>query len=247
MEKSIIMEQNRHMFIYGPNGLDRQIFLQQLESEYPIKTNVYSPIGIYVKDLKLPIIENNGIDKTKLGILTRDYLINSIAYQMIENIHNQSVIELLGNKAKELSYWIEKYIDCDKCDIKQLLSALKTCKDIYYEAYIKYLELSKIHIDFDKLPISYLDIEKFARELKNILNNKAYFDIIIDQQEQFPLELQQAINWLVTKRINGSVSMKVFCEREQWKTTYDLNGEIMDYCHDYGTHEINDFSKIIKL
>lgn len=236
MEKynKYIMEQNRHMFIYD-YGIDRQNYLIQLETAYPIKTEQYSPMAICMDDLRLPDIRNEEIDKTKIAILTREYLIYSIAYKILKKVYEQIDINLLSDRINNLSFWLEKNSsNSDKIDeLKQLLQNLEKSVNFYIESYFEVLKTGKFSLDFDKLPISYMNIERFTKDIKSFLNNKSYFGIVINQQGQISLELQQAINWLVTKRINSNISIKVFCEEDAWKTYYDLDGVLAENIHDY--------------
>ena len=234
-----IMEQNRHMFIYD-DGIERQNYLTQLENAYPIKTEQYSPMAIYMDELRLPNVNNEEIDKTKIAILTREYLIYSIAYKILKKIYEQIDINSLNDRINNLSFWLEKNnSDIDKInELKQLLQNLEKSVNFYIESYFEVLKTGKFSLDFDKLPISYMNIEKFTKDIKSFLNNKSYFGIIINQQGQISLELQKAINWLITKRINSNISIKVFCQESNWETYYDLDGTLAENIHDYESVKI---------
>jgi len=240
-----IINQNRHMFIYD-DGIDRRVFLKQLENDYPVKLDEYSPMAIYMDDLELPEVEEGKIvDKIKINILVREYLIYSIAYKIMKNICEQIDINLLSDRINNVLFWLDKRNDSSNAqvdDLKKLLQDLETSVNFYVESYINFLKTDKINLDMDKLPISYIEIQRFARDIKKFLNNNAYFGIIIDQQGNLSKELQQAVNWLITKRINGNISVKVFTKEEDWKTYCDLDGIFAENVHDYESIKINRFT-----
>lgn len=62
---------------------------------------------------------------------------------------------------------------------------------------------------------------------KKMINTNSHFSLIFDRQTPVSLVSQQAINGLVTRRINSDISLNVVCERNDCKTYYDLTGMLL--------------------
>jgi len=239
------LEESRHMFIYDENN-GRQEFIKQLESEFPIKTGENSPMAIYMKDLYLPKIEKTeDIDKIKVAILTRDYFEYSIAREIVKKIYEQIDLSLLNDRINNILIWFgrENSSSINKLEaLKILLQGLEESVNFYSEAYSELVKTGDFISDMS-IPIPYINVEGFTRTVQNLLNNQSHFGIIIDQQDNLSIELQRAINWLVGKRINGRLSIKVFTKEQDWKTYYDLNGTFIEAVHDYEVIKINSLNK----
>ena len=83
------------------------------------------------------------------------------------------------------------------------------------------------------MKIPFLDINSFTQKIKEMLNNNSYFCIIADQQEPISIYSQQALNSLINMRINSNLSLKIACNKDEWKTYYDLSGLLIENVHDY--------------
>ena len=85
---------------------------------------------------------------------------------------------------------------------------------------------------------------------KKMVNTNSHFSLIFDQQTPIPLVSQQAINSIVTRRINSDISMNVVCNRNEWNTYYGLDGMLAEVTHDYGDRNLEDlvpgFQKVKK-
>ena len=108
--KKQIMEQSRHQFVYSYSDNNRKLFLQKLERLYPIKMDCNSPMCIYLKEYGLPKISmtNNEIDKSKIDILSREYLSSSIAHSILQKSRYNVEIDLLNKKRTEFYEQIDE-------------------------------------------------------------------------------------------------------------------------------------------
>lgn len=239
------LEESRHMFIFDENN-GRREFIKQLEIDFPIKTGENSPMAIYMKDLYLPKVEVEDVDKMKMTILTRDYLEYSIAREIVKKIYEQIDLSSLNDRINNILIWFgrENSSSINKLEaLKILLQRLEESVNFYSEAYSELVKTGDFVSDMST-PIPYINVEGFARTIKNLLNNQSHFGIIIDQQDNLSIELQRAINWLVNARINGRLSLKVFTKESDWKTYYDLDGDFIEAVHDYEVIKINSLRKI---
>jgi hypothetical protein len=240
------MGESRHQFIYGRNTKEREELLKEAASRYPVKLDESSPFGIYICDKGLPEVpkENNGLDKSSLITFNREYCSTLIATSIFDTIMQQQKMSILEQRAEKfIEEFNRLFLNENHSPIKSLheiKSLLDEAKSIYYSEYVKYIESGKSTYYADNIPVSFFDIDKLVSYIKEMLNNNSYFGIIIDKQHPLSNKFHQAINSLVSYRINANVSMKVACDPDEWDTYYSLNGVRVDDSHDYGRVELDD-------
>ncbi len=89
--EEIIMEQNRHQFIYGYNTSERQMLLDNLIRLYVIENNVDKPIGIYLSKFNMEF--NDGRDKIRLYSIAREFLTFNIIYSILKEVLNNCALD----------------------------------------------------------------------------------------------------------------------------------------------------------
>ena len=125
------------------------------------------------------------------------------------------------------SYTTKKRID----DVEDLRGMLFRSINVYLEAYIKYQENGKLDF-YDKLEFPYVMIYNMLECLKDELNLKKYFVLLIEIDND-TIYNQMAINSYIASRCNGYLSVNVLCSEDGWKYYYSSNGQLIEYIHDY--------------
>lgn len=81
-----IMNQSRHLFIYGWNSDHRSDFLKRFEEDYPVSTDSNRPVALYFDSLGIPKqdISLSGKDPYLLNASCREYLSFTVAAKILE-------------------------------------------------------------------------------------------------------------------------------------------------------------------
>ena len=249
--KREIMEQSRHLFIYGYNNEKRSNFLKELEKEYPLLIDSNKPVALYFDSLgfKRQDVDLSGKDKGLVNSLSREYMSFSIVTKMLErsmgndedilNSRLSKLINLLNSNTREIK------------NVKELLNELKSSRDFFYENYYNYINGITDNVPISKLLIPFIELEMFTRKFKACMNINSYFGIIVDKKTPLAISSVQAINGLIYGRINSDISIKVALEPDDWEIYRTLNGDFIESIHDYGCVELDDsyeddFEKIMK-
>ena len=244
--KKTIMEQSRHMFIYGYNTDYRSNFLQSLEGEYPIIADSNKPLALYFDSLGIPETDVS-IKEKDLYLKNRiceEYLSFSLAAKILEKTLEKTTV--LDSKLSRLLYLMNRMQNksCEEIKtIEDLLKEIKTSRDFYYEYYFKYISGEVKSIPIDKISIPFMEIDMFVSNFKNGMNLDSYIGIIFDKKIPQEISWVKAINNLISRRINKDISIKVALEPDAWETYTSTNGQLIEATHDYGTIELDDSLK----
>lgn len=244
--KKTIMEQSRHMFIYGYNTDYRSKFLQSLEGEYPIIADSNKPVALYFDSL--------GIPKTDVSLKEKDlYLKNRICEEYLSFWVATKILEktlekttVLDSKLSRLLHLMNRMQNKSFEEIKSiedLLKEIKTSRDFYYEYYFKYIRGEVKSIPTHKISIPFMEIDMFVSNFKTGINLDSYIGIIIDKKVTQEISWVKAINNLISRRINKDISIKVALEPDSWEIYTSTNGQLIEATHDYGTIELDDSLK----
>lgn len=249
-----IMEESQHHFIYGYNGIEREVFLKNTASSYFVELDKSNPIGIYIYDQGLPEISKVGdYDKIAIQIFNRDYINLLMLSNVIGTTLEQVDEKDLKNRSEELlkEFNISSMNKGSKVEtFKELKQIIDETLSIYYKEYIKYIATCNLY-DFKKdLKINNITVEDFIKYFKKMIGSNSYICMIFDQQEPLAINMQRAINCFVGYRVNANISMKIACEPKEWKTFYTSNGSSIDKTDDYGIIKLdnsyNDYLEEIK-
>lgn len=235
-----IIGESRHQFIYGKKDLQQNSNLKNMELNYPVFVDRNEPMAVYVEDFSLPNISKTAeVDRILVERIAREYLNFTIATSIMERLLKNIDHSLLKKKEGKFIDKINKlYIneECNKVSsLEEVLQVLSSMKKFYKDLYIEYLQSGKLEINVLKLPIAFLMIDFFVRDVKKMLNSDSYFALIFNVENDMAVISQQAINNLISSRINSDMSIKVVCEQDAWKSYYNMQGQIVENVHDYGT------------
>lgn len=241
-----IMSRKFHEFLYGYNTEERTIFLRKMEDHYPIVYGDDAPMGIYLEPYGIPIRERDKepLDKEKslmLGVASREYLKNLIAYNIVSRIESNSMI--MGQIEPEIVNFLNGYRFERKEKVKSVQNYLKELREtlnICQENYNSILLSGLAHPQMYDFPSDFYDIERFGKSLKEILNNNDQFNIIVNHCNSITLESAQAIMSIVNSRCAGTICMKVATDPEKWPTYSDLTGLFVECDHDYMIFKLDD-------
>lgn len=249
--KKQIMEQSRHLFIYGYNNEHRTQFLKSLEKKYPIIFDSNKPIALYFDSLGFPKVDAdlNNNDSHLIHTMSREYLYFTIASKiLLESMENDK--EILNNRLTKLISLINRNKNIGHAEIEtadDLLKEIETSRNFYYENYLNYVNGLIKNIPVNDITVPFLQLEMFISKYKEAMNIDSYFGIIFDKKGQQAINSTQAINNLIGGRINKDISVKAVIEPNDWETYYDANGQYIEATHDYGTVEMdNSFQNHIK-
>ena len=242
--KKEIMDQSRHLFIFGYNNQERSNFLQSLENDYPFTNELSNPIALYFDSFGLPKIETDLKNRNSymLQAMSREYLSFLIASKILEK-----TIEYNYDNLDDKLSWLINLTNMNKSQnygeivcVKDLLNEFKISRDFYYNSYINYVKGLIENISIDDIAIPFLDLEMFVNQYKMCMDMQSYFGIILDKKNNISTLSVQAINNFIGARINGDISIKVAIEPDDWKTYLGVNGQYIEAIHDYGTVELDD-------
>lgn len=245
--KKEIMEQSRHLFIYGYKNEHRSEFLKSLESDYPVKADSDKPVALYFDSLGIPKMDVDLKNKDTLIVhaASREYLSFAVAAKILERSMEFDRTTLDSRLARLINL-INRNKNIGHSEIEttlDLLKEIKISRDFYYENYINYIKGFIERISIDDVAIPFLQLEMFVELYKNAMNMDSYFGIIFDKKTPLMLSSTREINNLIGSRINGDISVKVAIEPDDWETYRDVNGQFVEAIHDYGTVKLDDSFK----
>lgn len=243
--KHTIMDQSRHLFLYGYDGSKRKQFLEDMASSYPIVLDKESPMAIYVTEFALPKIEsfNSGFDKYKIDLVSREFLYFSIVSDILLKTMETNDLTLLNDRISNLIVTLNKFLNKDYSpmrDLNDLIKVLIESKEFYKRYYMEYYGKGNDILSINDIALPFMQFDMVIGRLKNALNNNSYFGIILDKQNDIALSSTKAINGLVGSRINKDISMKIATEPDKWTSYVDSNGQLVERIHDYGVVELDD-------
>lgn len=247
--QSRLME-SRHDFIYAEQKQERQKFLKEMVSNYPVVLISLSPIGVYIDDKGLPKVtditdKSKDMDYITLSSFHSSYYGFLIISSIMETLSNQLSQDILNNPL--LLRYFDRQRNEDFPSFKtfsDVLEALKQGQEHFYLNYIKYAESGKCSSDFlTEVPLSFIISEMSIQAVKRYLNIDSYFALVFDIQNELSPISQQAINSYIGSRCNADMAIKIACSKDDWCIYRDLNGNYIENIHDYGDFDINDYLK----
>lgn len=235
-----------HQFIYGQNKEERRRILENIANDNQVEFNENQPISIYIDECILPHVDNisNNIDWEILPIIINNYLNFTITYHMMEKVKKTEKLDILEAKIKILLDKINNlYLNGNFKDIEsldELIGVLKNARNFYKMEYEKMVQTGIFDMNIMELPIPFLELHTFVRHYKNMLNTNN-LSIMIDQQQRMPFTLQETINGMMKRSINGDFSIKVACNPYEWNSHYDLKGNLLILNEDYTIINIEEY------
>ncbi len=242
--KRTIMEQSRHLFIYGYATKERSEFLQSLEALYPMTNNHSEPVALYFDSFGLPRVETDIKNKDiyMLHTMSREYLSFLIASEILAKTIKSSENNLDDKLARLIKLTnIGRNQNHDKITYTtDLLEEFKISRDFYYENYINYVNGVIGNVSTDDIALPFLNLEMFVSQYKRCMDMKSYFGIVLDKKSQLSSFSVQVVNNFIGARINSDISIKVATEPDDWETYHCANWGLIEGVHDYGTIELDE-------
>lgn len=166
------MSHKFHEFLYGYNTEERTNFLKKMEKHYPITYGEDVPMGIYLEPYGISTCERDKelVDKDKslmLGIASREYLKNLIAYNIVSHIEKNSIV--MGQIENEMIDFLNGYQFDRKekvISVQNYLKELRETLNICQENYNNVLLNGSAHPQMYDFPSDFYDIEWFGKDLK---------------------------------------------------------------------------------
>lgn len=232
MTNRVIWE-SRHKFVYYDyESIDS---LRELSNEYIAKLNSNEPIAIHIIDETLPEPSNNKLlDQYTINQFHERYyqllIFLSIIDEIINHIDNKELNKCLSRLLNLISYCSKKEIK----DVKMLRTMLIDSKNMYKDAYIKYINTG-VYGDFYKtIPIPFVLIDNTISTLKSKINLEKHFSVLLELQGEISQYTSRAINDYIASRCNGYLSINVLLDSNNiWKSYYSNNGQLIENIHDY--------------
>lgn len=243
--KREITGQNRHQFIYGYNTDMRKQFVQEIDTEFPVRMDCDIPISIYVEDIGLPSVDTDttNLKQDKISIVSSEFLnfsiIHSILLKTMKNLDTESINTRFDHLLNYINRCCRNKDYPNIYNIEELTNIIIESKEFYEEYYYNLLTC-KDSKSIEGLIVPFIDVSVFTSHYKKSLNNDSYLNIIIDKNKDIATYSMQAINSLVGSRINKNTSMKIIVEPSMWGSYYDRDGNIVQSVHDYGIVELDD-------
>lgn len=234
-----IASQSRHQFLYGKNGEAREEILRGIVRDNPIVCDDNVPGAIYLEnDYLVSGKSEHDIDKYRSLAASREHFNFAVCGKLLEEALST---ELNARSDEFLSRINRLFVGNGQSidDLDSLVRVLYQARDFYRDGYKTYLETG-VFPSISELPIQFIDMNSFLHYYKKLLNNRSYFSVIVDQQVPISMVSKRAINDVVGKRINADISMKVACQPGEWRTFYDINGQLVEATHDYGVVELDE-------
>lgn len=246
-----IMNQSRHLFIYGWNNDHRSDFLKRFEEDYPVSTDSNRPVALYFDSLGIPKqdISLSGKDPYLLNTSCREYLSFTVAAKILERSmeYDKDFAEEKLSKLVSLSNRNKKPGFNDINSVEELLKQYRASRDHYYDSLLRYIRGEIERISINEVAIPFMQLESFVTQYKRAMGMNSYFGIVYDKKGPLAIPSTRQINNLIGSRINGDISVKIAMEPENWETYVDSNGQFVQATHDYGTVELDDsFQKYMK-
>ena len=244
--KQQIMNDNRHSFIYGYDKEERKNFLKELEQEYPLQKDCNKPIAVYLEEIGFPKEEiTNGLypQQQMVGI-SSEYLALSIADTILNKTMEAMSQDELEEKCKPLLERLNRrQLNLGVAPIQtteELELLIKKSKEKYLDYYQESIQNKDAKFRIQDVPIPFLSLDFFISSMKKAINYSSSFKIIIDRQKSLALSSYQAVNFLIGRRNNTNISLKVATSPTTWETYSDANGQAIEYLHDYEVVEFDD-------
>ena len=113
----------------------------------------------------------------------------------------------------------------------------------YYKEYLSYSRTGEFNITERNMPMMFLDIEDFIKNVKEMLHNNAHMAMVLDVKGNMCSYSYSAVNTLIYSRCNSDLVIKIVCGENDWKNYFTLNGEFIERVHDYDVEYIKNDEK----
>lgn len=235
-----IIMRPRHKFIYG-SDLERSTHLKSLTKEYSFKADTLAPVAVYMTE-HLEKCENKLCDMDKVVFFNKSYFEITAMKHILDHLLKEMPAELKqkleSNMLRIFNYGAKRPI----ISLEELIGELEMSRQIYFEEYHHYIKTGQLNNFIDGLRIDIVVLEMAIRNIKNSLPSLEYISLMIDQIESYSTVYMQVINFYINARSNGILNINVGCKDfSEWETLIDLNGNNVQYGHDFIDVNIEDY------
>lgn len=228
--ESELAERNMHLFVYGKNDKKREQLLKEIANNHPFIFNSQDKCVVYIDEIGFPVInqKNNKLDASKKESLAFEYLKFTIVQAIL-----MKIFETKSENMDLLNQVIETFRYYKKFDsLEEIIICLQESRDFYLSCYCDENNYSLSNLE--KLSIQFVfDISMMVNDIQDAVKNDSPFQIVLDRKRKIAIESVKAINSIVNMRCNGTFSVKVVCEVDEWETNRDITNSFPEYIHDY--------------
>ena len=231
-----VLEQ-RHDFIYGDR--DRTEYLKEIAKD-TLEEDGRFRIPIYTDFSGLLDSNNEVCEVGRLKCLQKYYFelyMVNLMISRLKNVLNEEEYAIL-EKHLGMLFGEDSIVSYDVLRM-ELEIGMASLKD-FYDYYVKNGELKTSLMDNAK--VTFTEFDFFLPELKTLIKRFSDFILIIDKTKTFGNIYTNVINTYIAGRSNDYLNIKVGCKNDRdWANYMTVNGNYIDYIHDYGDFEMKDF------
>ena len=243
---SRIIEQSRHLFVYGYNNECRNKFIKKIDDNYPVVPDSDNSFSLCFKSIDFPNFEVNlnGKSKYTFSVLCNECFSFIVASKLLKKIIESNITNLNERFSNLLQ---NNYLEEEITSVEELYEEINKSKEFFCENLIKYSTEDNVEVDITKIRIKFLELVSFVKHIKEALGINSYISLVFDNDNDISVAFQYMIMNLMASRINGDISVKVVTEPDAWDTFITSNGVFVEYIHDYGIIELDkDIKKLIR-
>ena len=235
-----------HKFVYGSTE-ERSAYLKKLAAIYRFDSNDLAPVGVYIDDKGLEVCENKACDKDKIEFFNSRYFEINTMYHILDKLLKELPQDILRNITKDILRPFNYTAKNSFSSLEELRDELLKVKQIYLKEYKHYIETGNLNNFLDELRIFMVLIDLTLDDLKRVMLNLDYISLFIDKEHEYSTIYTQVINFYIGARSNGTLNINIGCNNpSEWPTLIDLNGNRVQYIHDFDIVHMKDFALVRK-
>lgn len=239
--KENVVNNANHQIFYLDDNESKASLIEDIKKEESNNVIVLNEIGSKPFELH---------EKCKRDVLTnlnRQFLYFSIIYKIIEKAEETDYS--IKNVEKLIEMVNMMYLSNDTKYIKslnELKNQLYLGKETYKMGIEEYSLIGDVKFDFERLLIPKVDIINFSTKAKRLINEISNTLILFNHESEISLGATETINDLIFTRINRNFSIKLFTEKDSWKTFTTDTGQMLKEDSDYDLVDLRGVSLIKK-
>ena len=230
-----------HKFVYGSLE-ERSEYFKNLAAIYCFDSKEKAPVGVYIDDEGLETCKNKDCDKNKIEFFNSRYFEINTMYHILDKLIKELPKDILKKIVKDVLRPFNYTVKNTFSSLEELRDELLKVKKIYLKEYKHYIETGKLNDFIDELRVFMILIDLTLDNLKRVIPNLSYMSLLIKKEHDYSSIYTQVINFYIGARSNGTLNINIGCSNpSEWPTLIDLNGNCIQYIHDYDAVNMNDF------
>ena len=235
-----------HKFVYGSLE-ERSEYFKNLAAIYCFDNKEKAPVGVYIDDEGLETCRNKDCDKNKIEFFNSRYFEINTMYHILDKLIKELPKDILKKIAKDVLRPFNYTVKNSFSSLEELRDELLKVKQIYLKEYKHYIETGNLNNFLDELRIFMVLIDLTLDDLKRVMLNLDYISLFIDKEHEYSTIYTQVINFYIGARSNGTLNISIGCNNpSEWPTLIDLNGNRVQYIHDFDIVHMKDFALVRK-